>query len=150
MGDFNFENRNINVISLPGSPAQDGTDATGVVSPTGATGIRGWLSGIYNLLFSGGAKVQLTGSITGKGALATVTTAGASVQLPSFSCRTVTVIAKRTNTGYIYVSPSNDVSSTVYGVELSPKDSFTFEVANTNQIWIDASVNGEGISYVSL
>jgi len=65
MGDFNFENRNINVTSLPGSPSQDGTDATGVNQPTGGAGIRGWLSGIYNLLFSGSAKVNatITGSI---------------------------------------------------------------------------------------
>jgi len=63
MGDFNFENRNISVTSLPGSPAQDGTDVTGVSQQTGGAGIRGWLSGIYNLLFSGNAKVQLIGSI---------------------------------------------------------------------------------------
>ena len=29
---------------------EDGIDATGVVAPTGASGIRGWLSGIYNVL----------------------------------------------------------------------------------------------------
>jgi len=150
MGDFNFENRNISVTSLPGSPAQDGTDVTGVSQQTGGAGIRGWLSGIYNLLFSGNAKVQLTGSITGKGALANVTTVGTRVQLPSFACREVTITAKRTNTGYIYASPDNLVSSAVYGIELSAKDSFTFTVANTNQIWIDASVSGEGISYVAL
>jgi len=50
MASFNFETHNIKVTSLPGSPSQDGTDATGVVLPTGATGIRGWLSGIYNVL----------------------------------------------------------------------------------------------------
>ena len=67
MASFNFETHNINVTSLPGSPSQDGTDATGVVSPTGATGIRGWLSGIYNLFNGGSAKVNatLTGSILG-------------------------------------------------------------------------------------
>jgi len=65
MGEFDFRNQNINVTSLPGSPSQDGTDATGVNQPTGGVGIRGWLSGIYNLLFSGSAKVNvtLTGSI---------------------------------------------------------------------------------------
>jgi len=65
MGEFDFRNQNINVTSLPGSPSQDGTDATGVNQPTGGIGIRGWLSGIYNLLFSGSAKVNtiLTGSI---------------------------------------------------------------------------------------
>ena len=65
MGEFDFRNQNINVTSLPGSPSQDGTDATGVNQPTGGIGIRGWLSGIYNLLLSGSAKVNtiLTGSI---------------------------------------------------------------------------------------
>jgi len=64
MASFNFETHNIKVTSLPGDPSQDGTDATGVVSPTGATGIRGWLSGIYNLFNGGTAKVnaQLIGS----------------------------------------------------------------------------------------
>ncbi len=38
------------VTSLPGSPAQDGTDATGVSQLAGGLGIRGWLSGIYKLL----------------------------------------------------------------------------------------------------
>jgi hypothetical protein len=31
-------------------PAQEGTDGTGITAPTGAIGIRGWLSGIYNKL----------------------------------------------------------------------------------------------------
>ena len=93
---------------------------------------------------------QLTGSITGKGALATVTTAGTRVQLPSFACRIVTVIAKLNNAGSIYASPDNLVSATNYGVELKAGSSYDFEVANTNQIYIDASVDGEGISYVAL
>ena len=69
--------------------------------------------------------------------------------MPSVSCREVTIIAKRINSGYIYAGGSN-VSSTVYGVELSAKESYTFAVANVNQIWIDASVSGEGISYVAI
>lgn len=32
------------------TPAQDGTDGTGITAPTGAIGIRGWLSGIYSKL----------------------------------------------------------------------------------------------------
>ena len=31
-----------------GTPAQDGTDGTGITAPTGGVGIRGWLSGIYS------------------------------------------------------------------------------------------------------
>jgi hypothetical protein len=43
-------------LPLPAGAAQDGTDATGVTPPVGGSGIRGWLSGIFNLL-SGSLKV---------------------------------------------------------------------------------------------
>ncbi len=89
------------------------------------------------------------GSTSLVGALQIVAVAGTKVQLPSNECREVTIIAKRGNTGYIYVGGSN-VSSTAYGVELSEKESYTFMVSNTNLIWITSSVSGEGISYVSL
>jgi len=41
------------------SPALDGTDATGVTAPTGAVGVRGWLSGIYDRL---GRAMAVTGT----------------------------------------------------------------------------------------
>lgn len=40
----------VHTNNLPSGAAQDGTDASGVTPPSGATGIRGWLSGIYNRL----------------------------------------------------------------------------------------------------
>ncbi len=39
-------------LPLPSGAAQDGTDGTGITAPSGAVGIRGWLSGIYNRLAS--------------------------------------------------------------------------------------------------
>lgn len=39
--------------------ALDGTDQTGVVPPTGATGIRGWLSALYKLFQAGTAQVSI-------------------------------------------------------------------------------------------
>ena len=39
-------------LPLPTGAAQDGTDASGVTPPTGATGIRGWLSAIFNIASS--------------------------------------------------------------------------------------------------
>ena len=41
---------NVDSSALPTGAAQDGTDGTGITAPTGAAGIRGWLSGIYNKL----------------------------------------------------------------------------------------------------
>jgi len=98
---------------------------------------------------SGEVLTQLTGSTLKGATVATVTTAGTRVQLPTLACSKVTIIAKRANTGYIYVG-MNTVSSTVYGAELAAKDSMDFDVSNLNEIWIDASVSGEGISYIAI
>ncbi|CRF28964.1 Uncharacterised protein [Mycobacterium tuberculosis] len=97
----------------------------------------------------GSRLVKLMGSYALKGNVLNVTTAGTRVQLPDYPCREVTIIARRGNTGSIFAGGS-DVSSSVYGVELQAKDNFTFAVSNTNLIWIDASVSGEGISYVAI
>lgn len=93
--------------------------------------------------------VKLTGSNALKGAVQNVTTAGTRVQLSSYACREVTITALRSNTGRIFVGGS-DVSNTVYGVDLGPRDSITIPVSNTSLIYIDASVSGEGVSYVAV
>ena len=97
----------------------------------------------------GNLYTKLTGSTLKDGNVASVTTAGTRVQLPSLVCSKVTIIAKRLNTGYIYVG-KNTVSSTVYGAELAALDSIDLEVSNLNEIWIDSSVSGEGICYVAI
>ncbi|MGG4034221.1 hypothetical protein ABEV74_11060 [Paenibacillus cisolokensis] len=93
--------------------------------------------------------VKQTGSRQILTSVLNVAVAGNRVQLPNYPCRLVTVIAKDTNTGFIYAG-SNNVSSSVYGVKLKPDASYDFEVSNANMIWIDASVSGEGISFVAL
>lgn len=81
--------------------------------------------------------------------LLNVPTSGTRVPLPNIPCGEVTVIAKDTNVGFIYVGDSN-TSSTRYGVKLKPDGSYTFTVNNANLIYIDASVSGEGVSYVAI
>lgn len=83
------------------------------------------------------------------GAIQNVVTAGIAVQLPNNNIREVTIIALDTNTGYIYVGGSNVTSST-YGVKLGSKESVTLRISNTNLVYINSSVNGEGISYVAI
>lgn len=52
------------------TPAQDGTDGTGITAPTGGLGIRGWLSGVYKALSNpltvnmNGAQVTVTPTVT--------------------------------------------------------------------------------------
>jgi hypothetical protein len=108
--------------------------------------VSNWVNGTDNL---SKPKVTIVGSSTLSGKLANVTTAGTKLQLANISCREVTVIARKGNTGSIYVG-GNDVSSTLFGVELEANESFTFSVSNANLIYIDSSVSGEGISYVTI
>lgn len=93
--------------------------------------------------------VKLAGSGAITGAVQTVATAGTRIQLPNIACREVTLIAKKGNTGSIFVGDVN-VSSTVYGAELEAKDTVTIRVNNANLIYVDASVSGEGVSYVTV
>jgi hypothetical protein len=93
--------------------------------------------------------VQLSGSNLAEATVLNVTLAGTRQQLPDIDCSQVMIIAKRNNTGYIYVG-KNTVSSTVYGAELGELDCVVLPVSNANEIYIDASVSGEGISYVAI
>lgn len=47
-------------LPLPTGAAQDGVDGTGITAPTGGSGIRGWLSGIYKAVTG-----TLTATISG-------------------------------------------------------------------------------------
>lgn len=97
--------------------------------------------------FVSGALPIVDVSTTLTGRVKNVTTAGTRVQLDNIPCKEVTIIAKKSNTGKIYVG-GNDVSSTVYGVELSAGDRITLKISNSNLAYIDASVSGEGVSYI--
>ncbi len=118
------------------------TDGTTVASVDAATG------GVKTLA-QGITPVELKGSNALKGALATVATAGTRVRLPDYPCREVTIIARRLNTGSVFVGGA-DVSANVFGAELRANDSLTLTVSNTNLVYIDAAVAGEGISHVAI
>lgn len=93
----------------------------------------------------------------------TVTTSGTRVQLtaasptPPASCISLTVQAKSSNTGTIYVGGSNVSASSKIGVALvngatpaaaayfSP--SSTTALYSTGAVWLDATVSGDGVSY---
>ena len=76
-----------------------------------------------------------------------VTTAGTRVQMPTFACQSVTVKALVANTGLIYIGGST-VSST-NGFQLSAGDSVSMDISNVNVLYIDSSVNGEGVSWIA-
>ena len=97
------------------SPAQDGTDGSGITPPTGGGGIRGWSSGIYKLLLgiltfnyvvSGNAVTTLLSAVTavsnGTGAANTLVTKvfTASVAGTGFVSASVRFVGSMDGTNY--------------------------------------------------
>lgn len=76
----------------------------------------------------------------------TVTTAGTRVQLDSNACTSCTIKALIANAGKIY--PGNVAVSSSNGFELSAGESISLDITNTNLVYIDSSVNGDGVSVV--
>lgn len=75
-----------------------------------------------------------------------VTTSGIKVQLSGSSCVSVTIKALSANTGFIYVGGTNLTTSN--GLELAAGESVSLSIDHTEKLYIDASVNGDGVSYL--
>ncbi len=73
----------------------------------------------------------------------TVTTAGTPVALgASTAIKSVLIQADPSNTGLIYVGNASSQS-----IELSASDIYTIDIDNLSKVYIDSSVNGEGVAY---
>ncbi len=78
-----------------------------------------------------------------------VTTAGTRVTLASSQAvKSVTIKALVANTGVIYVGDAS-VSSTT-GFQLASGDTISMDIANLSTVNLDASVSGEGVSYLGV
>lgn len=82
-----------------------------------------------------------------------VTTSGTPVQLPDQSVdpnQSVAVRAKSINTGTICVgySSATALNTDANHVKLAANEQVEVSVRNTNQIWIDSTVNGEGVEII--
>lgn len=80
----------------------------------------------------------------------TVTVAGVAEQLPDVEVPegfAVTIIAKHTNVGRVYLGGSK-IEAQNQLVNLDVEDYMYFYVTNVNKIWCDAANDGEGINYV--
>lgn len=78
----------------------------------------------------------------------TVTTAGTRVALASSQAilSGVTVKALAANTGVIYVGNSSVASTN--GFQLAAGESVFLEIADLATVYLDAAVNGEGVTYL--
>ncbi|WP_051775556.1 hypothetical protein [Paenibacillus tyrfis] len=96
----------------------------------------------------GSQNVAITGSNNFKHGIVDVPNKGTKVRLPDVKCTEVTIIAKKTNTGKIYIGNSS-LTSTNYAIELDAGESVTLPVSNVNLAYIGAGIDGEGVTYVS-
>jgi hypothetical protein len=78
-----------------------------------------------------------------------VTTAGTQVALASSQAIThsVTIMAQSGNSGWIYIGSSSVSSSN--GYILDAGDTVELKIANLATVYVDSSVNGEGVSYIA-
>lgn len=116
-----------------GTLAQDGTDQTGVASPTGAAGIRGWLSAIYNVLKNGtisvtGTFFQGTQPVSGAFFQATqpvsgAVTANAGTNLSTSALALETGGNLATVAGQMPAATAKGVQAATFGNMQQPKDS---------------------------
>ncbi len=94
--------------------------------------------------------ISATGLITGR---KTVTTAGTRVPLVSVStpCSAVCITALESNTGTIVVGGVTVVAllATREGTPIYATGSFIVEVDDLADIYIDSTVNGEGVSFTA-
>jgi len=79
---------------------------------------------------------------------ATVTTAGTRVQLTTTAtpCKKVRITANGANTGNIFVGGSTIASGR--GKSLVPLQDVEIEIDDLSKVYLDSSVNGEGVHYV--
>jgi len=86
------------------------------------------------LIYSGHTDVAVAGTQVTLGAAAVI--------------RSVIIRANATNTQNIYVGPAAVAAAT--GYILAPGESMAIAIAARGTVWIDADVNGEGVSYLAV
>lgn len=144
------------IIAAPATEAKQDTGNTSLASIAALLVTQaGFLDGIEGLLAAATpagtnviGKVDHTSTGIGHGKK-TVTTAGTDVAIAaSTAAKWVTVQAYRANTGYISVGASGvDAVAAGDGVQLSAGESITLPIDNLADVFVDATVNGEGVRF---
>ena len=124
-----------------------GSDITQTISGTVTANLGTVDNAVLDSIDTSTASHYITG--VGHG-VKTVTTAGTDVALATSTvCKRVDIQAQTDNTGLIAVGGSG-VDATVAtgtGIILNPGDVYSLEIDNLADIYIDSTVNGEGVRY---
>ena len=111
----------------------------------------GNLVGVTNNKLDVNATVTSSSTAIGGDGVTTVSSAGSDVVLAgSTSCKRIEIQAQTDNTGVIAVGATgvDATESTGTGIILYPGDVMTIETDNLADIYIDATVNGDGVRYL--
>lgn len=81
-----------------------------------------------------------------------VPVAGTRVQFPNVVTKVIAMTAETDNTGEVVVGGSGVIAAlaTRRGIPMAAGDSVILAVTNLNLLWLDATVNGDGVTYVTL
>jgi hypothetical protein len=79
-----------------------------------------------------------------------ISTAGVKETLVSSStpCKEVLIMALPDNTGEIWIGDNNVSASSKIGIVLYKNDAVSIQIDNLQKIYLDATVDGEGVSYI--
>lgn len=124
------------------------TDGAAVMTDVDGT-IQQYLRGLVKGLLVNG--VSLKPSTAGGEGQQEVAAAATPEQLAANqACTSVAITAQIGNTKQVAIGFSNAVRATAgaeIGMQLQPGDTVVYNVDNLNKIWVDAQVNGEGVSF---
>jgi len=140
----------VSVSNLETGLAKDGVDiTTPTAMPTGGIGIRGWISAIWTKL---NGTLNVTGSLsqaipTTMGLIQNTSIGLSAVQISNVSnvCKYVIIQSASTNTGKLWIGFDNTVTAEK-GILLFPTDNIKLEIANTNMLWVYATVVSQSVS----
>ena len=128
----------------------DGSNFTVPVIIYGADGVTPIFESDVNVhITNTDLPVRLKGSSLFEHDRVTITTPLEATQLPSLSCREVTIHAHEGNFGAIYIGKDNTVSPTNYAYKLYAEDDVTLPLGNLDMIFVTGDTTGEGLTYVA-
>jgi len=123
-------------LILPSVIVWEDTDSLKTVSPSNPLPVTVVTGGIGYSFIGSGKKI--------------ISTAGTRETLVSSStpCKEVLIMALPGNTGEIWVGDSNVSAANKIGIVLYKNDAVSIQIDNLQKIYLDATVNGEGVSYI--
>lgn len=102
---------------------------------------------------SGNLKTTASADIptTLTGGSKTVTATGTAEALgASLATKSIYIRAKSTNTGNVFVGDSTVDATTSQQIILAANDAITIDISNRATVYVDVSVNGEGVDYLCM